>query len=121
MAVQPYTETVLQAGVRNRCVLIATWSNLANGDTGAPLDCSTYADRVVQFDGTLGAGGNLIVEGSVDGVLYYTLTDLQGIALSLAALTLKSVAQITRFIRPRISAGDGTTLLSLKIQMRGRF
>ena len=90
------------------------WSGLtqASLDDGTPVELPDYADRSIQVQGTIGAAGNLRVEGSNDGTNYVVLTDPQGTALTIvAAGVIEQIQEITRFIRPRITAGDGTTNL----------
>ena len=92
--------------------LAAQWSGLLQSslDTGTPAELPDYADRSVQIGGTLGVGGTVVIEGSNDGTTYITLTDPQGNALSFTAIDrIEQVQEITRFIRPRVTAGDGTT------------
>jgi len=91
------------------------WDNLANGDTGTPLEIDRRTDRSIQVNGTFGAGGTVVIEGSLDGTNYVTLSDLQGTALSFTAAGLEGVTEAVTFIRPRVSAGDGTTSLDVFI------
>ena len=65
-----------------------------------------------------GAGDTVLVEGSNDGTNSATLNDPQGVALSKTAAALVEVAQITKFIRPRVSAGDGTTAITVTLLAR---
>jgi hypothetical protein len=94
------------------------WTPLLNGDSGAPFAMPGFADRSVQVTGTFGAGGTVLIEGSNDGVTYSTLSDPQGVALSVTAALLKEISQICKLIRPRVSAGDGTTSLSVTLLAR---
>jgi hypothetical protein len=87
-------------------------------DVGAALELPGWADRSVQITGTFGTGGTCLIEGSNDGTNYATLNNLQGSALSLTAAGIKGVAEITRYIRPRISAGDSNTSLTITILAR---
>ena len=90
------------------------WAGLLQSslDTGAPFEGGDYADRSVQLTGTLGAGGALVLEGSNDGATYTTLTDPQGTPITLDVVgELEQIEEITRFVRPRVTAGDGTTNL----------
>lgn len=92
------------------------WTGLLNGDDGAPVDLNDYTDRSVQVQGTIGVGGNCRIEGSNDGTNYVVLTDPQGTALNItAAGVIEQVLEVTRYIRPRITAGDGTTSLTVTI------
>lgn len=97
------------------------WAGLTNAtsDDGAPFEGPDYADRSVQVQGTIGAGGNLRIEGSNDGTNYVVLTDPQGTALDFtAAGRIEQIQEITRFIRPRVTAGDGTTNLTVTLYGR---
>lgn len=97
---------------------ICTWTALlqSTSDTGAPFECPGASDRSVQLGGTLGTGGAATIEGSNDGTNYATLTDPQGVDIVLTALgQLAQVSEITRWIRPRITAGDGSTSLTVTL------
>lgn len=96
----------------NDRVHIVTWTGLANGDDGDPIQMTGSSDRTIQFDGTFGTGGTIILEGSNDGTNYYALTDPQGNNISKTAGSLETVVELTKYIRPRVSAGDGTTSLT---------
>jgi hypothetical protein len=91
----------------------------ANGDSGSPYEMRQQADRSVQIAGTFGAGGSVNVEGSNDGTNYQILRDPQGVALTFTAAGLKQVLEITNYIRPRVTAGDGTTALTITLLARG--
>jgi hypothetical protein len=101
------------------CVLV-TWEGLlfSSTDDGSPLEDPGFSDRSVQVVGTLGAGGSVRIEGSNDGVTYHVLTDPQGNALDIASLKIEAVTELTRYIRPRITAGDGTTDLDVILLAR---
>jgi hypothetical protein len=94
------------------------WTGLLNTDVGAPVELPGYADRSVQLTGTLGVGGNCKIEGSADATTYALLSDPQGTVLDIAALGIKSVSELSRYTRPRISAGDGSTSLTLTMTAR---
>jgi len=116
MAVQPLALSKLNTF--RDYVNTGVWTALANGDTGAPFEIPGAADRSVQIGGTFGAGGTCVIEGSNDGVTYFTLNNIQGTALSATSAALKGVAEITRYIRPRVSAGDGTTSITVTLLAR---
>lgn len=99
---------------------VITWTGLtfATTDDGDPLEMPGSADRSVQVTGTLGAGGSVRIEGSNDGVNYAALNDPQGNVLDIATLKIEQVLDLTRYIRPRITAGDGTTSLTVTMLVR---
>jgi hypothetical protein len=94
---------------------LARWDDMQNGDDGDAFDMSTYSDKSVQVFGTFGVGGTLTVEGSNDGSNWAVLTDPQGNDLRLTAAKIELISEATRFVRPRVSAGDGTTDLTVLI------
>lgn len=95
-----------------------TWSALANGDTGHPVEWIQFADRCVSVTGTFGAGGTLVIQGSNDNTNWFTLNNAQSAALSFTASGLKQVVELPRYIRPSVTAGDGTTSLDVILVMR---
>lgn len=118
MAVTSVVVTDLANGAAKNVV----WGTMANADTGEPFEAAQYADRTVQAVGTFGAGGNVAVEGSNDGVTWAALSDQTGVAINLTATgQLKQVAEATRYIRPNISAGDGTTAIIVYMYTRRPF
>jgi hypothetical protein len=90
---------------------VITWSGLLNGDSGEPIEMPGSADRSIQFTGTFSSGGTIQIEGSNDGTNYVVLTDPQGNNISKTAAGLEMVSELTRYIRPRVTAGDGSTSL----------
>jgi len=98
-------------------VWVAEWASLANAESGLPASIPVEAaTRSVQVSGTFGVGGNVIMEGSNDGTTWAALMNSQGTALNtLTAAVIHDIAQNTRFIRPRISAGDGATALKVTL------
>lgn len=112
MATQTFTvQNVDMGGLRAR---VYFWNSLANGDDGTPVEASgTFPDKSIQVLGTFGAGGTIILEGSnlPNNSAWATLNDPQGNALSFTAANLEQVLEQTRWVRPRVTAGDGTTSL----------
>lgn len=116
MTVRAFTSTDIQAfGDHGHTI---QWTGLLNGDSGTPLEMVGSADRSVQITGTFGAGGTVLIEGSNDGTNYSTLHDPGGNALSLTTAQIIAVLEISAFIRPRVSAGDGTTSLAVTLLVR---
>jgi len=97
------------------------WVGLNQTDAqGAPLSISGLTDRSVSITGTFG-GATVVIEGSNDGTNYFTLNDLQASAISKTSAALEGIAEIAKFIRPRISAGaSGTTNVNVHIVAVGK-
>ena len=93
------------------------WS-LTSGDTGDVSLHSGTADRTVQVGGTFGATGNVVVEGSLNGTEWHTLRDTFGDPLSFSAPGLRAVLENVVYVRPRVTAGDGTTAINVTLNVR---
>lgn len=100
----------------------ATWATMANGDDGTPIGFPQLSDAIsVQVKGTPGAGFSLNIEGSNDGgTTWAILSNQAGTALTLTAVGIKAVAESTLLLRPRITAGDGTTAIVVIAVLRRR-
>lgn len=96
-----------------------TWGPLANGDDGAAVQYGAFTDRSVQFRGTFGTGGTVALEGSNDGTNWVVLTDPQGNTISKTAASIEAITEATRYVRPRVTAGDGTTAITAILFARG--
>lgn len=94
-----------------------TWAGLLADDDGDVVDGADYADRSVQIDGTFG-GATVEIQGSNDGTNWYVLTDPQGNLIAKTDVSLEQVSEITRFIRPFIDGGDGTTDVTVTLFAR---
>ncbi len=115
MAVKPTTYVITELGT-----LDITWANLTQTglDTGTPVTpLNNYWKFSVQAMGTFGAAGAVVLEGSNDGVNYATLNDVAGAAISLTTTAFARLEAVPKFMRPRITAGDGTT--NLTVAMHG--
>lgn len=88
---------------------VVTWSAMATGDTGSAVQSPGFSDRSVQVEGTFG-GATVTIQGSNDGTNYYTLTDTAGVALTFTSAGLRQMLQITRYVRPAVTAGAGSAL-----------
>jgi hypothetical protein len=97
---------------------LVTWAALANGDSGAPVELVGHADRSVQVEGTFGAGGSCRIQGSNDSTNYRVLHDPAGTALNITAASCAQVLEQTRKMQPLVTAGDGTTSLTVSMLLR---
>jgi hypothetical protein len=118
MATRTYTTSRLQT-VGDDCQIV-TWTGLlqSSSDDGSPFSSPGWADRSVQVTGNLGTGGSVRIEGSNDGTNYVPLTDPQGNALDITSLKIESISELCAYIRPRITAGDGSTNLNVILLAR---
>ncbi len=98
---------------------VISWVGLANGQSGDSVEDSLWADRSVQVVGTFGTGGSVTIEGSNDGTNWSALTDPQGNNLTFVTSKIETVIEIVRFIRPNVTAGDGTTAITVLLFQRG--
>jgi hypothetical protein len=87
-------------------------------DSGIAIECLDYADRTVQITGTFGAGGSITMQGSNDGTNWFALTDLQGNAITKTASAMELITEAPLYLRPLVTAGDGTTSLTVKLLCR---
>ncbi|MCL6456699.1 MAG: hypothetical protein K6T85_01710 [Gorillibacterium sp.] len=99
------------------------WSGLRNGDSGQwyLVTCAKYPDKCVQVIGTFGTGGTVVIEGSnqYDNITdYSTLSDSFGDSLVFGASDIKQINQNPLAIRPRVTAGDSSTNVTILIAMR---
>lgn len=103
--------------------VVFAYPAMANGDDGDPISAVNFADfsdRSVQVTGTFGSGGNLEVEGSneVTPANYATLNNAQSGALDITSAGIKQIIENTEAMRPRVTAGDGTTALLVTFLLR---
>lgn len=98
------------------------WAGLLNTDSGAPIGYQGSGDKSIQFTGTFGAGGTIVLEGTLDkdpaSATWFTLSDLQATAISKTAAALEGIAEAVMWLRPRVTAGDGTTNLVATLVVR---
>ena len=128
-----WTPVVVPVGNTSLQGWLATWGPMLNGDTGVPVssplsstqsfaggvqDMAGFSDRSVQVTGTFGAAGNLAWEGSNDGVNYYVLSNPQGTALNVTSAGVQQVTEAVLYARPHVTAGDGTTSLTVSVFLR---
>lgn len=98
-----------------------SWTPLTTTNSdGAPCYYTGSGDRTVQVTGTFGSGGTVVIEGTLDGTNFATLKDAGGTALSITAAGVRSVLENVLAIRPRVTAGDGTTSLTVTLCVRKR-
>lgn len=97
---------------------LVTWSALANGDDGTPLEALDFPGRCFQVTGTFGTGGSVSIQGSNDGTNWAVLSDTQGNAMTFTATKIEQCQDLPRYVRPAVTAGDGTTALVVTALIR---
>ena len=101
-----------------------SWPNMlqSSTDVGEKFECPGASDRSVQLQGTLGTGGVITMQGSnvaspADAAAstdWGSVHDMDGNVLTLDAIgQIKQIQEVTRWLRPRVTAGDGVTDLSV--------
>lgn len=98
---------------------IYTWTPLTttNAD-GQPAQYQGAGDRVIQVIGTFGAGGTVILQGSTDGANWFQLHNPANALITFSAAGLSGVLENCPYIRPFVSAGDGTTSITAQLATR---
>ncbi|MDE2106110.1 MAG: hypothetical protein KGL39_53300 [Patescibacteria group bacterium] len=96
------------------------WGPMANGDTGSPQSLPGFCDRSIAVSGTFGSGGSVALEGSNDGVNFVALTTPPGVTIALTAAGLLPCSTACLWIRPHVTAGDGTTALTVTVFARNQ-
>lgn len=97
-------------GSADGSAILIKYTGISEADASpAPFEVIEWADRSIQVSGTFNAG-TLTIEGSNDGTNWAVLTDPQGNNLAITAAKIEQVSEITRYVRPRVTAGTGVTL-----------
>jgi len=93
-----------------------TWGPMANGDVGGNPPEGIWTEAYGQVTGTFGVAGSVQLEGSEDNINWYKLSP--------AALTSAGTfgpleaGERPRYLRPHVTAGDGTTALTVIVHFQ---
>jgi hypothetical protein len=121
MATVNWTSTPLRSYGNN--VVVVSWSPIttANND-GQRFEMPGSADRSVQVFGTFGAGGTITFQGSNEATpsAWVTLAAAGDATedMIFTASDMKQLLESTRWVRPLLSGGDGTTSLTVLMLVR---
>lgn len=103
----------------DQSVIQIKWETItATNDVGNWVQIPDYPDKSVQFAGNFGTGGTIGIEGSNDGINAAVLTDTRGNSISKTAAYIGMIAENTRYIRPKLSAGTGSVDLDIIVIAR---
>ncbi len=104
----------------NGAAWLVTWGPMANGDVGDPVQLPEFADKSVHVTGTFGTGGSVAIEGDNEkapgtAANFVALHDPSGTTIAITAAACKAVLENTVSVRPHVTAGDGTTALTVRM------
>lgn len=112
--------TVNKSVSPDNATIIVTWTGLtfATTDVGDPVQLAAWSEKTFQAFGTWGAGGNVVIEGSNEPsnpTNWSPISNRQGTTpFNLASATSINTSQDRPiWVRPRVTAGDGTTNVSV--------
>lgn len=92
------------------------WAGLLNADSGSVVGTvEHFADYMVQAAGTFGAAGSVALQGSMDGVNFFALKDAGGTVIALTTTEPIRISHVATFLKPVVTAGDGTTSLAVNL------
>lgn len=91
--------------------LHAEWAGLLNGDTGRAVAVGGATKIALQAKGTFGAGGTVTWQGSMDGTTWGAM----GAGVTQTDSRIINLLERPEFIRPNVTAGDGTTNLTAMV------
>lgn len=106
----PTTLRTTDAQTQQADGIVVTWAAIPNGNQGDGQG-GPWNGFFAFVTGTFGVGGSIRLEGSNDGVNWAPLSPA---ALTAAgAFAPLGVTEHPKFIRPNVTAGDGTTALTV--------
>lgn len=94
---------------------------LLNGDQSTTLSAPNLPDKTIQVKGTFGVGASLQIEGSNDGgTTWHVVNDSRGEGNPMTFTTAtgadtKTILENPELLRANVTAGDGTTSLTVLI------
>ena len=109
-----------KSGFVQKGVLQSQWSAIPLSSTGTPDQISRFPAHSIQIGGTFG-GATVTVEGSDDGVTYFTLTGENpaggaDVPVSVTAANRFDLPNVVpQHVRPKVTGGDGTTSITVTI------
>src|SRR5882672_9876422 len=96
-------------------IIAVQWTPMKFGDTAQPIISGALVDHSVQVEGTFGAGTNVQIQGSNDGQNFHPLTDPFSNTINMGSAQIRQTTEITAWIKPDITAGDGLENLTITV------
>jgi len=94
--------------------VIFTPMTFTGTDVSTEIEAPDFAHKEVQVFGTFGAGGNVAIEGSLDGgTTWAVLNDVSSTALNVTSAKIEKIQETCARIRARVTAGDGSTTVTV--------
>lgn len=120
MSVIPFVNVAKPLQIGFNGVAVYQWTLLTTtNNTGDPFVIPARSDKEVQVAGTFGSGGSVKIEGSNDGTNWYTLSDPGSVLLVFTSANGKTILNNPVYVRPNVTAGDGTTSLTVTLCAKG--
>jgi hypothetical protein len=94
---------------------LVVWTGLDLDDSGSPVNLPGFPDRTVTIEGTFSVGGSCTLQGSNDNATWHSLTDPQGNVITKTAAGIELVTENPKYVRPLVTAGDGSTLIQVRL------
>ena len=93
---------------------VHTYAGAATGDTFAPLGLGFFTAGSIQAEGL--GDSTLALHGSNDGVNFYALSDLSGVAIAMTADGLTQFTAAVAFVKPALTGGtDAAVDVSVRL------
>jgi hypothetical protein len=115
MAEKTYTQTEVRGF--SDYVTQFVWTGVTSADTFQPALIPAAALKTVQIGGTLDSA-TVVIQGSLDGVTYFTLNDLQGSAISKTAAALEGIDEFCLYVKPSASGGGASQSVNVILMIK---
>jgi hypothetical protein len=96
---------------------VCFWEGVRPNAPGVPVVCDQRIPHSVQVHGEFGAGGSVVIEGSIDGEKWESIDQSPGFPLNFTIEGLEKVGTCPLWIRPR-AEGSSVTKINVYLLMR---
>lgn len=94
-----------------------TWSDAAAADTFQAVNVAAHTLKSVQIGGTFDSA-TVVIQGSLDGTTYFTLSDLAGSAISKTSAALEGIQEHVVWIKPATSGGGVNSAVDVVLVLK---
>ncbi len=107
-----------------RGVNIYQWANIGTADTPLPLDLGSHSDRTFQVSGTLSGATVKAAGTNASNVEYAPVQDGADNDIAVSSYPsgfssrLEIIAPATRYLKPVLVGGDGSTSVTVTLYVR---